>query len=108
MQLLYAMVHHSFMSIGAVAAVNAATILCILVVWRQAGPRFQPSGVLPGLPVVLKYAAVTLAALFAVAPVLQTLTQSYKSSTIWALNIVLASVHVAVYDYRSTTGTSTA
>jgi phosphatidylinositol glycan class C protein len=72
---------------------EAAALAVVGVVWLTQG--------LPGSKVEVVRTVVLLGvALFVCSPLLQTLTLSYSSDTIWALSLVLSVVHVCVHDFH--------
>lgn len=105
-QILFAFVDQEAVSVGTIATVNIAVVASLLAWLRFSGPQFYTPGLLPDIPTVLKYTAIFLAVLFALSPVLQTLTQSYCNDTIWAQTILLAAMHICFHNYRITTSAS--
>ncbi|RYG50693.1 hypothetical protein EON67_04805 [archaeon] len=106
LQLIFALVHQQSVSVWAIGGVNVA-VLTVLFAWlRFSGPRFYSPTLLPHIPMVVKYTCIFLAVVFALAPILQTLTQSYCNDTIWAQTIMLSAIHICFHEYHATTSTS--
>lgn len=106
LQLIFALVHQDAVSVWTIAGVDAFVVTAVLAWLRFSGPRFYSPTLLPDVPVVLKYAAIMLAVLFALSPVLQTLTQSICNDTIWAQTILLSTMHIVFHPYHIASSSS--
>jgi phosphatidylinositol glycan class C protein len=105
-QIIFAFVNQETVSVSTIATVNAVVVVALLLWFRFSGPQFYTPSLVPAIPTMLKYAAIFLAVLFALSPILQTLTQSYSNDTIWAQTILLAAMHICFHNYHITSSTS--
>jgi hypothetical protein len=105
-QLVFALVIRDTVSVWTIASVDAAILVTLFTCFHWAGPQFNTATLVPSLPLVIKYAVIFLGVLFAMAPILQTLTQSYSSDTIWAQTILLSAMHICFHQYHITSSTS--
>lgn len=99
--IIFALVDSEAAAVSTIATVNVIAVAALLGWLRFSGPRFYTPELLPSITLVLKYTAIFLGVLFALAPILQTLTQSYSNDTIWAQAILLAALHVCFHNYRA-------
>lgn len=104
--LIFAFVHQDTVSVTTIAAMNMAVVMGIIIVFRNAGPRFSTQGLLPDALTLMKQLAIFVAVLFGLSPLLQTLTQSYCNDTIWAQTIPLSCLHIVFHEYRVTNQSS--
>jgi phosphatidylinositol glycan class C protein len=100
--LTYGFVHRGAISITAVIMLDVVASIGLVVAQRLAGPKFHTAGLLPDMTHILRYSAIFLAVLFGLSPILQTLTQAYCNDTIWALTILLSTIHIVTHQYHST------
>ena len=100
MQIVYAFVNQDAVSLASIAGVNVLAAGALLSWLRFSGPQFYTPGLLPDGITVAKNSVVVLAVLFAVSPILQTLTESYIDETIWAQTILLSALHICFHSYR--------
>lgn len=80
--------------------INLAVLAGIVVALRAGGAQFSTFGLLPDLPIIVKYVVIFLGVLFGTAPILQTLTQAFCNDTIWGSCLLLFSVHLCGHDYQ--------
>jgi len=96
------MVQTGSVSVEAVIGTNIAVLVACIVGIRFAGPQFYTPAYLPDVPRVLQYAVVLFFVLYGLAPILQTLTQSFCNDSVWAHTITLAAVHIFTHEYHIT------
>lgn len=102
LQLIFALVHNGTVSVEAIVGIDVAVVAAILATLRFSGPQFYTPAYMSDLPLVLRSGAVLLVVLYALTPILQTLTQSFCNDAIWAHTITLAAVHIFFHEYHST------
>jgi len=100
--LLYGFVHRNMISVNLITVCDILLTTSLIVAQRLAGPQFYTAGLLPDTSVLLRYFAIFLSVLFSFSPILQTLTQSYCNDTIWALTILLSTIHIVTHPYHVT------
>lgn len=94
--------HNGSVSVEAIIAINVAVVAAIVAALRFSGPQFYTPAYMADLPAVLRSGIVLLVVLYALTPILQTLTQSFCNDSIWAHTITLAAVHIFFHEYHST------
>lgn len=100
--LLYGFVHRNMISVNIITLSDILLTTSLIVAQRLAGPQFYTAGLLPDTSIIIRYSAIFLSVLFSFSPILQTLTQSYCNDTIWALTILLSTIHIVSHPYHVT------
>ena len=101
-----------------------AVVTCVVIGVVQTAAKYAAAGPTSSLPAMsgspprrawtdiatttTSQCVVVIAILLTLAPVVQTLTQSYCSVTVWGLSLFLSTVHIISHDYRVPTQSETA
>lgn len=108
-QILFFKLHLEQISLPAFFFIDAVLMVCLAGAallgvhlspeGAGAGPGAAEHSMQRSILRLFKYTAVFLGVLFALSPVLRTLTSSYSNDTMWALTIGFAGMHVLLHDY---------